>query len=456
MFSSIRFRLTFWYVVVFGLGLTMFSLYLFSTLRATIYRQFDDALLRTAQAAAGYFTEFTERGDAQKGAVETIKDIHLGSAAIAILRNGEVMAETKDPVWASLHSRLPTATTNPVFLTDAEQRQRIVGLSVMIGQATYQVVACEPLTEVYAQMDSIERSLALGLPAMILLAILGGVILSERGLGPVAAICARAEDITANNLDARLPVVHPRDEIGRFSTVINALLARLEGSFHIMRSFMMDASHELRTPLSVIQGEVDVALSRERSAAEYRESLTILRDQARRMSRIVNDLLALSRADAGQTKLQVEELYLNDLVQETVRAAQSLARRKDIRLDNHVSEEDICVIGNEELLRRMVVNLMDNAIQYTQQGGSVDVELTAVGRLATLRVVDTGVGIPAELTDRVFDRFFRVEASRNRASGGAGLGLSIVKLAAESHQGAVRLHSQPGRGSTFTVELPTA
>ena len=456
MFSSIRFRLTLWYVVLFGMGLTVFSLYLFSTLQETIYLQFDESLLRTAQAAAGYFTEFTERGNAEKGAIETVKDIHLGRAAIAIMQDGRFLDATIDPVWTSLKPQLPQAVVNPVFKTDTTRQHRIVALPVSIGKVQYQVVAAEPLTRVYAQIDRIESSLAVGLPVMILLAILGGVFLSQRGLGPVGAICEQAEHITANNLDARLPVVHPRDEIGRLTRIINALLARLEGSFHIMRSFMMDASHELRTPLSVIQGEVDVALSRDRSAAEYRESLTILREQARRMSRIVNDLLALSRADAGQAKLPVEELYLNDLVQESVRAAKSLAARKNIHLDINASEEDICITGNEELLHRMIVNLIDNAIQYTPDGGSVNVELTSAHELTRLKVADTGIGIPGDLTERVFDRFFRIEASRNRASGGAGLGLSIVKLAAESHHGTVHLQSEPGRGSTFTIELPTA
>lgn len=455
MFSSIRFRLTLWYVVLFGVGLTLFSLYLFASLRNTIFRQFDDSLLRSAQAAAGYFTEFTERSNVTKGAEETITDIHLGGAAIAILSEDVLLAATDSRDWATLIRSMAVADAAPAFGTDSGTRQRVVAIHVAIDETSYRVVAAQALDEVNVQLRGIERSLIIGLPVMILLGMGGGVILSQRGLRPVGAICEQAEHITANNLDARLPVVHPRDEIGRLSLAFNALLARLENSFQVMRSFMMDASHELRTPLSVIQGEVDVALSRDRVAGEYRESLGILRDQARRMSRIVHDLLALSRTDVGQTKLAIEELYLNDLVQETVRAAQSLAARKSIHLSVHVGEDDVTMAGNEELLRRMISNLIDNAIQYTPEKGSIAVELTATGKTAQLRVADTGIGIPTDLTERVFDRFYRVEASRHRGSGGAGLGLSIVKLAAESHQGTVRLQSAPGRGSTFTVELPT-
>jgi heavy metal sensor kinase len=452
VFSTIRFRLTLLYVALFAVGLTVFSLYLFFNLRSTIYRQFDDSLLRTAQAAAGYFTEFTERGNAAKGAAETVKDVHMGRAAIAILQDDHVLAANDKRDWRSI-----SVESTFAFQTDSRTKERIVAVPVTVEGIRYRIIASEPLADVYHQMEGIEKSLVVGLPLVVLLAVVGGVILSERGLRPVGTICEQAEKITASNLDARLPVLHPNDEVGRLSRAFNALLGRLESSFRVMRLFMADASHELKTPLSVMQGEIDVVLSRERSVADYRESLGILRDQARRMSRIVNDLLALSRADAGQSKLLVEELYLNDLVAESVRAAKGLAARKNIELTTRMGEADICIVGNEELLQRMIFNLLDNAIQYTPPNGSVRVELVASQEIVRLSVADTGIGIPGEHFERVFDRYFRVDSSRNRASGGgAGLGLSIVKLAVDSHKGSVRLQSVPGEGSTFTVELPSA
>jgi signal transduction histidine kinase len=219
-----------------------------------------------------------------------------------------------------------------------------------------------------------------------------------------------------------------------------------------MREFMADASHELRTPLAVIQGESEVALSGEGTPAEYRGSLSVVNKQARRMTRIVSDMLALARADAGH-QVPLEELYLNDVVEDCCRAAQALAIPKGVRLV-YEGSPDISFHGNEELLKRMAVNLLDNAVHYTPAGGCVTVTLGSDPAWARLSVSDTGIGIPPECIGRVFDRFYRVDESRTRAEGGSGLGLSIVKLAAEAHRGSVELTSDLGRGSTFTVTLP--
>ena len=457
LLSSIRIQLMLWYAVIFGAGAIVFSVYLVTQLQTGIYREFDNSLLHAAQAAAGYFEEFGERGDIANGALETVRDIRLGRAATAILKGHEVLAASDPKLLRISPAEFdPAGENTPVFRTDTAADLRIVQIPVKLFGSIYTVMAAEPPEAVHSQVASIGRSLYVGLPVMVLLALLGGLLLSERALRPIHVMCDRAEQITVTSLDRRLPIVHPRDELGRLTRVINDLLARLEKSFQIMRSFMADASHELRTPLSVIQGEVDVVLNRERTALEYQESLRILRGQAQRMSRIVNDLLALSRADAGAGAVGVEDLYLNDLVEECCRAAASLAGRQQLTLKVHVHEEDICVRGNEELLRRMIGNLIDNALRYTPEGGEVEVRLDAVDRQAILTVSDTGIGIPPEVATRVFDRFFRVDQSRNRASGGAGLGLAIVKLAAESHNGSVRLRSKVGSGSTFTVEIPTA
>jgi heavy metal sensor kinase len=266
-------------------------------------------------------------------------------------------------------------------------------------------------------------------------------------------ISEQAERISAKNLHERLTVRNPDDELGRLTGIFNALLSRLDASFRVMREFMADASHELRTPLAIVHGESEVALSRDHTAGEYKQSLTIVRGQSKRMARIVSDMLALARADAGEQRLRVEELYLNDLVEECCTAAQSLADPKGVRLTCEAGE-DISFRGDEELLKRMAVNLLDNAIHYTPPGGAVSVKLTCEQSCARLVISDTGIGIPAECAGRVFDRFYRVDNSRARADGGSGLGLSIVKLAAESHQGSVDVVSEPGRGSTFTVRLP--
>ncbi len=216
---------------------------------------------------------------------------------------------------------------------------------------------------------------------------------------------------------------------------------------------MADASHELQTPLGVIRSAAEVTLSRNRPEFEYKEALKTIEEQSIRATNLVNDMLALARADTGERPLHFEELYLDDLVEECCRAHQALAHQKAIRLTSELAQ-DVQINGDHALLKSLVSNLVDNALAYTPKGGSVNVRLIAESSLARLSVSDTGVGIPPECVERVFDRFYRVDPSRSRNNGGSGLGLAIVKLVAESHRGSVELFSKPHDGSTFTVSLP--
>jgi heavy metal sensor kinase len=263
----------------------------------------------------------------------------------------------------------------------------------------------------------------------------------------------QAHRITGSNLNARLDIGNAANELAVLSASFNELLSRLDLSFESMRRFVADASHEIRTPLSIIRGEADVALSHERSATEYRESLAIILDESHRLSRLVDDLLNLARADAGRVKLQSEEFYLNDLLAECCRSAQTQAAARGVALE-YRSAGDARFRGDEELLRRLAMNLLDNAIRYTAEGGKVSVALDVEDSQVRIRIADTGVGISPDAAPHVFERFYRADTARSRQDGGFGLGLAIVKWIAESHQGDVALATSPGAGSTFTVTLP--
>ena len=263
----------------------------------------------------------------------------------------------------------------------------------------------------------------------------------------------QAKHITATNLQKRLKVRNPNDELGHLAGVFNEMLSRLEHSFENMRQFMADASHELRTPLSIIRGEADVSLSQDRNEGEYKESLAIIQDESRRLSRIVDDMLALARADAGQHPVRASDFYLNDLVEEACRSMQVLAGHKGVQLIL-APAEDLPFHGDEDMLRRLILNLIDNAIKYTPAGGSVFVKTEAAQSDVKIIVSDTGVGIPAEAAPHVFERFYRVDTARSRAEGGSGLGLAIAKWVAEAHNGSIDLTANSGSGSTFTVSLP--
>jgi heavy metal sensor kinase len=260
--------------------------------------------------------------------------------------------------------------------------------------------------------------------------------------------------ISAGSLSSRLDVTNRRDELGGLAITINDLLTRLENSFKEQQRFIADASHELRTPLAVLRGETEVALNKDRTDEEYRESLTLIKDEAEQLSRIVEDLFLLARQPLDSPGLAKEPVLLNDAVKDCARAAQVLASRKGIRLENENEQQSMVLRGDGELIKRMILNLLDNAVKYTPRGGAINISLARQNGNAEIVVRDTGIGItPAEQL-HVFDRFYRVDKARSRSLGGAGLGLSIVWAIVEAHGGKITVDSAPNDGSKFTVELP--
>jgi heavy metal sensor kinase len=318
---------------------------------------------------------------------------------------------------------------------------------------TYQIELSASLDSIDSELAVVRRAILIALPLILALAGVGGYWLATRSLRPLGWMAEQARSITDTNLETRIKIDNAAEELAVLVTSFNELLSRLDQSFDTMRRFVADASHELRTPISVIRGEADVALSQERSAAEYRDSLVVVLDEARRLSRLVDDLLNLARADAGHVRLQTHDFYLNELLAECCRSVQGLAHTRGLTL-KCLTEGDLQFTGDEQLLRRLVINLLDNAIRYTPSGGEVRAELQAGGGSVRLRVSDTGIGIAPEDAARVFERFYRAGEDRSRQNGGFGLGLAIVRWIAESHRGGVECTSLPGQGSTFTVTLP--
>jgi heavy metal sensor kinase len=297
------------------------------------------------------------------------------------------------------------------------------------------------------------------IPLLILLAAVGGWFLARRSFRPVSSMAARAADISANTLHERLPVVAD-DELGSLASVLNDLLDRLQHSFAQQRRFMADASHELRSPTAILRTEADVTLSREhRTEEEYRESMLIVQDAARRLTRVVDDLFFLARADGGHPLMHPAPLYLDEVVRDTVRTVRSLADRKGVQVEIS-SMVEAPLRGDPDLLGRALLNLLDNAIKHSPEGAGVEVALGRSGDGLEIAVTDHGPGIPAEARSRVFERFFRVDSARSRAesslTSGAGLGLAISRSIIEMHGGRLDLRtSRPGE-TVFTLSLPGA
>ena len=265
-------------------------------------------------------------------------------------------------------------------------------------------------------------------------------------------ITRAARGIEETDLSRRIDVTS-NDELGRLTETINEMIGRLEKAFERQRQFTADASHELRTPLSVIEAEATLALRRERSPDEYQKSLESINEEVAYMSSILEKLLMLARADAGKEHVTFNDVDLKGLVTALAPDIEMLTREKGLQFELSVAGEAV-VKGDEIKLKQLLLNLLDNAIKYTAEG-KISLSLSQINKNAVITVSDTGIGIPAEHQARIFERFYRVDKARSRSEHGTGLGLAIVKYIIETHGGKIEVSSQPGKGSSFTVTLPS-
>src|SRR5712671_286140 len=312
----------------------------------------------------------------------------------------------------------------------------------------------------YNQIESVLRGLlltfALGLPLIVALAIGGGYLLMRGALRPVDEIRQKAAQITSRNLSERLPVVHTGDELERLATDLNHMIERLEESFQQINRFSADASHELRTPLTVLQGELEAMAAKDHNLpAEVRDTIGSALEETQRLSKIVENLLAISRLEAGEARVQPVRLDFAELARTTADQMKLLAEEKRISLTSD-GTDPVEVDADPSRLKQVIVNLLDNAIKYTPQGGNIGISITRRDDHAVLEVADSGLGISAIDLPHVFERFYRADKARSRQMGGTGLGLSIVRSICLAHGGQVTVNSTEGRGSLFRVVLPVA
>jgi heavy metal sensor kinase len=306
------------------------------------------------------------------------------------------------------------------------------------------------------ELAFLRRIVAYIVPIALGIAAIGGSFLARKSLAPVVAMADRARRIGVENLSARLPVANPRDELGHLAETFNELLGRLEASLGQQRQFMADASHELRTPVTTTRTAAAVALQQNhREESEYRETLKIVEQQAARLSRVVDDMFTLARADAGNYPMRTMPMYVDEVVDEVVRAARVVAGTRNVSVEATVIPSAV-FSGDEDLIRRMIVNLVDNAVRHTPEGSTVRVELDETDSGYAIAVKDQGPGIPADIREQIFERFFRGDAARRAgARDGAGLGLALARWIARAHGGDVVLARSSQSGSTFVISLPS-
>jgi heavy metal sensor kinase len=323
---------------------------------------------------------------------------------------------------------------------------------VPIDRETYWVAVAEPLAPVDAALNALLRLFTLFLPSAVLPVGLGGYLLASRALRPVNEVIDAARAIRAGDLSRRIALAGPPDELQRLADTFDEMIAALEALVRTQHRFVADASHELRTPLTIIDSCLQVHLrAREAGVEQLREALLVIRQETQRMKRLVDDLLTLARADAGEEQLHWEVIPLTPLLEEVYERSQWLMNGHTLRLE--VAHE-LTVRGDADRLKQLLLNLLDNAFKHTPPSGKILLRAQRQGTWVRVDVTDTGSGIPAEHLPHIFDRFYRVDKARSREAGGSGLGLSIARWIAEAHGGRIKVQSEAGRGATFTVLLP--
>lgn len=315
------------------------------------------------------------------------------------------------------------------------------------------VIAAYPAAEVDITLRRLFSLMLYSLPVALILSVGMGWFIAGRSLRPVDVITRSARQITASNLGLRLPVPPSDDEIARLTETLNDMIARLETSFAQIRQFTSDASHELKTPLAILMGELEVALRRPMREDEYRATLASCLEEVERLTHVVQGLLELSRAETGQVIIDRAPIRFSSLVADVCDDVMLMAETKHIDVTTHI-EPSIAVTGDRVRLHQALLNVIENAVKYTPDNGSVRVELSVVEGRARLVVADSGVGIPTDQLPFIYDRFFRVDKARSKNIHGTGLGLSIVKWIVDAHEGTIEAMSAEGKGTTMIVTFP--
>ena len=359
------------------------------------------------------------------------------------------------PAWRTCRLRrtVPAGYDYASAVTSAGTRTRTLTAAHTVGPSHFLVRVTRSEERVRHELNELLVGLLLGLPIAMFGAGIGGYHLARRTLLPVERMTVQAQSITADQLRARLPVVNPDDELGHLAIVFNDLLRRIEEAFDRLKRFTADASHELRTPLTAIRSVGEVGLREHRDGAAYREVIGSMLEEADRLTRLVDSLLFLSRADSGHTPVKRESVRLPELAREVAVHLSVLAedRNQSIVVDGEESTE---AQVDPVLVREALVNVVDNAIKYSPDGAKIRIRVLSGEQGAggpAIEVIDAGPGIDVAHHAKIFDRFYRVDEGRSRERGGSGLGLAIARWAVEANGGRIEVESQAGSGSVFRI-----
>ena len=435
-----------------------YGFFLYFSLRIQLYKTIDNQLRTTADPLMGSIENGRLRFDSNERPTLTLQGIEM---ARLVTPSGTVLDKLGNefvpliPLPENRRSEFFTLR----FASEDEPGEkghteifRLLSIPILVdGNLEGYLQVGRDIESVHEALTRLLRLLLLTGPILVGGAAIGGYWLTGQALAPIEKIRRQAASIRARDLSKRLDWTTPEDEVGRLARTFNEMLDRLEESFQRQRRFTGDASHELRTPLAVIRGEIEVALERPRTPAEYVETLESVGVEAQRMSRLVNELLLLARADADELQLEFEKVDLAELLRLLVDQMQRQAQEAGVSLTADLPLS-LTIPGDRDRLLELFINLIENTLLYAP-GSQVDVQVQSFGENVEVTITDSGPGIPEADLPHIFDRFYRVDRVRERSSRGSGLGLAIAQEIARAHGGLISVQSEPGKGTTFIMRL---
>jgi heavy metal sensor kinase len=457
---SIGVRLTLWYLAIFALGQFVFGAGMWLVLRHHLVSLVDEGLRDQTEDLRGFLA-------AQKKTANVPKF-------------QEEVKETYDVEHAGEYLSITTSAGDPIYLSDFLSKNsfsvsnyaadssgffdnQIVGgtplrffhSSASTHGLTFVITMGASTKDTRATLSAFRNYLLLLAPFVLLTSAFGGYWLSHRALAPVDALTRTARNIGGQNLSSRLESLDTGDELQRLSDTLNEMLDRIEKVFLQITQFTADASHELRTPIALMRTEAELALRRERDAEAYREALQHILIETERTSTLIEDLLALARADSGKEFLKLQMVELRELLENCIKDSRPLATHAGHELSLHSGTTgSIWVMADPTAFERVLTILLDNAFKYTPAHGHISVSLEELDQRAVVSVKDNGIGISSAEQQKIFERFYRIDKARGRAAGGSGLGLAIARWIVERHNGTISIESMPDEGSTFSIHIP--
>ena len=468
-FRSLAFKLTIWYIIILGIIVVVAGLILFQGFKDRLVDDLDNVLMEIANETNEKWR--SERGVTWEDAIQSAEAEY--SSHQPFIQIVQIAEHGKQKLEKTIQSeRIPQGMflldVNLYYKADKSDFDEFIFTTVkenILSSYSLRVFLLPVRGPNILQVGISEENIAGALNQLMIvmvvagliilfLASLGGSFIINKALQPVKSAVKTAQKISADDLSLRIDIKNRKDEIGMLVETFNAMIARLEKSVNKIRQFSGDVSHELRTPLTIIRGEIEVLLRKERTKEEYMKTLKSALEESHRMEKIIDDLLFLSRLEALDKSKLKQNVELGEVLKQILESRRPSALNKELELITEKIKPAL-VCGNKDLLERLITNVIDNAIRFTPSRGQIEIVLDKVHDVVQLEIRDTGIGIPEDSLPYIFDRFYVVEKSRSRETGGSGLGLSIVKWLADSHGAEISIQSQVNEGTTFTIKFPS-